>query len=180
MQNNIKYISLASGDTIPISIISDNVYINQDIDLEKLIYWISNNHITSKYRIFVLYPDETINYELPQEDILSGGSYSENYQNGQRRSLNFSLYNIDGKYNPNIDQFWAGTRLKLDLGVELPDNNIIWFQKGIFVISQVDQSLNAEQPIVKVTANDKFSLFWKIHMRYLSVQILNKFLKLFY
>ena len=66
-------------------------------------------NIIPRYRIFVLYPDETINYEIPIEDIQSGGSYSENYQDGQRRSLNFSLVNNDGKYLVGINKLWLNS-----------------------------------------------------------------------
>jgi len=159
MANLIQYINLVSGDTVPISVLSDGLYMNQDVDAEQLMKWISQNEVAARYRIYVLYPDETINYVIPSEDILLDGSYNENYQNGQRRSLSFSLYNIDGKYTPNINTLWAGTRLKLELGVELPDNTVVWFQKGIFIITQLTPSISAEQAIVQVNASDKFCLF---------------------
>lgn len=45
------------------------------------------------FRIYWLNPDETVKKEVPQEDIIDGGSYNENYQNGQRRTLSFTLFN---------------------------------------------------------------------------------------
>ena len=159
MANTIQYLNLASGETVPVSVLSDGLYINQDVNLEQLIFWINSNNIAPRYRIFVLYPDETINYEIPIEDILVGGSYNENYQNGQRRSLNFSLYNVHEKYTPSTDTLWAGTRLRLELGVELPDNTVIWFQKGIYIITQLNPSIDNGQATVQITASDKFCLF---------------------
>ena len=125
MSNTGNYINLASGEAIPVSELSDGLYINQDLDIDNIVQEIYDNVVAPRYRIFVLYPDETINYEIPLEDILTGGSFSENYQNGQRRSLSFSLYNIDGKYTPSINTLWGGTRLRLELGMERPDGTII-------------------------------------------------------
>ena len=62
----------------------------------------------ARYRLFVLNPDETINYEIPQEDIiLNSGNFTENYQSGQRKSLNINLINIDSKYTPSINTIWV-------------------------------------------------------------------------
>ena len=154
-----KYINLSSGEVIPVTELSDGLYINQDIDIDEIVNEIYNNIVAPRYRIFVLYPDETINYEIPLEDILTGGSFNENYQNGQRRSLSFSLYNIDGKYTPSINTFWAGTRLKLELGLERADGTIIWFQKGIFIVTKASPELSSDRAIVQINASDKFSLF---------------------
>ena len=57
---------------------------NYDLDaLEKAL---ETGKYEASFRLFLLHPDETINYEIPQEDIILGsGNYNENYQNGQRR-----------------------------------------------------------------------------------------------
>ena len=90
---------------------------------------LSRNTIYPRFRIFVCNPDDTTRYEIPNEDIIMGGSYSENYQNGQRRSLSFSLINNDGKYTPNIDSIWANTKIALEIGLQLPEvNGVLWFK----------------------------------------------------
>lgn len=157
--SNLNYINSSSGDIVAIDSIERELYIDQNLDTEQLLDWIRFNNVAPRYKIYVLYPDETINYEIPLEDILSGGSYSENYQNGQRRSLSFSLYNVDDKYTPNINKLWAGTRLRLDVGIEVPGETIVWFKRGIYIITKIDPSLGTDQNIVQVSASDKFSLF---------------------
>lgn len=152
-------IYLASGDTLPVSVTQSNTYSIHDLDITHLISWINNNYVFPRWRIYVLFSDESINYEIPVDDIQTGGSFSENYQDGQRRSLSFSLYNESGKYSPGINTLWAGTRLRLDRGLEMSDGSIIWFQSGIFVVSQLQTSLQPGQKSVQVTAKDKFSLF---------------------
>ena len=42
----------------------------------------------------VLKPDESVDYEIPKDDIVEDSiSFSENLQNGQRKSLSFTLIN---------------------------------------------------------------------------------------
>ena len=54
-------------------------------------------------KIYVLRSDETIDYEIPQEDIIIDTiNFSENYNQGERRNLSFSLINIDNRYTPNV------------------------------------------------------------------------------
>ena len=158
MSTFIQYLSSSSGDTIPITIENQDSLVNKDTDVDTIKWGIKNNFTSSCFRIYVLYPDETINYEIPIEDIGIGGSYSENYQNGQRRSLSFTLYNYDGKYTPNINTFWAGTRLRFDMGLKMNDTTY-WFRKGIFVINSITPSMTESNRTVSISAADKFSLF---------------------
>ena len=81
----------------------------------------------ARYRLFVLNPDETIDYEIPQEDIiLNSGNFTENYQSGQRKSVNINLINIDGKYTPSINTIWVHNKFRFDVGLEF-DNHVYWF-----------------------------------------------------
>lgn len=159
MSKIIQYAGLSSGDTIPFSIEEGgDLYVDQDTDIEEIKKEIDLNYTQSSFRILVLYPDETINYEIPAENIKLGGSYNENYQDGQRRSLSFTLYNEDGNYNPNIDTLWAGTRIRFDVGLKYGEQTI-WFRKGIFIISKASPSFTPTGKEIAITASDKFSLF---------------------
>lgn len=54
-------------------------------------------------RIAILRPDETLERYLPQEDIIiNTPSYTESYNQGERRNLTFSLYNANNEYTPNV------------------------------------------------------------------------------
>ena len=116
--------------------------------------------IYPRFRIFICNQDDTTRYQIPNEDIVLGGQYSENYQNGQRRTLSFSLINNDGKYTPNIDGIWVNTKVSLEVGVEIPDiNNTLWFKKGIYVITNANPSRDSSNKVVSVECSDKFSIF---------------------
>ena len=159
MNTTTQYLSSSSGDILSIIAETKENFANLDTDIDTIKWGIQNNLMKPKFRIYVLYPDETINYEIPVEDIKIGGSYSENYQNGQRRSLSFTLYNQDGKYTPDIDTFWSGTRLRLDMGLEAPNQTIYWFKKGVFIIDSATPSLTPTGRSVNISASDKFKLF---------------------
>ena len=74
---------------------STYVYAPDYVDLQTVINLLRAPVIKTSYRLYILNQDETINREIPEEDIIfSEGSYSENYENGQRRNLNISLNNL--------------------------------------------------------------------------------------
>jgi len=101
---NMRYIGTISGDILPVSIEGVGYYLNQNYDVQNIIDMVNNSIIAPRFRIFILYNDETIRYEIPAEDLKSGsGSYNENYQNGQRKSVSFALYNEHRKYSTGIN-----------------------------------------------------------------------------
>ena len=160
MGNTAQYMNLASGESLPFSVEgADGTYIASADAARAAIEGVRQNLVAPRFRIFVLYPDETVAYELPEDDLKAGGSYSENYQNGQRRSLSFTLYNDDGKYTPGINVMWAGTRLRLEMGAELTSGETVWVQKGVYVVTQAAPSLTPSGREVRITAGDKFALF---------------------
>ena len=150
---------LSSGDTVPVTIESQDYQDLSKVNILHLMDRMRNNYTFPRWRIYVLFFDESINYEIPNEDIKLGGSFNENYQDGQRKSFSFSLYNESGKYSPNINMFWANTRLRLDMGLEMSTGETIWFQAGVFVVSSAQDSLSTSEKTVQITAKDKFSIF---------------------
>ena len=143
---------LISGDTLRVSVDDDEFgyFVNAAADVNALQRAIASNFTAPVFRIFVLHSDEKINWEIPAEDIQGGGSYSENYQNGTRRTLSFSLYNEDEKYTPSINMFWVGMKLRLDLGLQLLSGATVWFQKGVFVITSASPNSTPEGHAVSI------------------------------
>lgn len=123
--------------------------IKQEIDMSPV--------IKPRYRFHILNPDETVREDIPEEDVVSGGSYSENYQNGQRRSLSFSLYNFYKKYTPSINGLWAGTKLNFEIGIEIEDS-VVWFPKGTYVVTTINATHQQGDNNVSVELSDKFSI----------------------
>ena len=93
MAANYTTNTLASGDVLSYMVQQNDVYMSANVDVYTVVAAINHPTTAPRFRLFVLHDDETIDYEIPDEDIVLGGSYSVNYQDGQRRSLSFSLIN---------------------------------------------------------------------------------------
>lgn len=129
------------------------------IDLPSLIKLLKRPVVKPRYRISVLNPDETVNYVIPFEDIPSDGiSYTEEYQNGQRRNITLKLINGDKKYTPSINGIWLTTKFKLDVGLIIK-NEPIWFPRGIYVMGDVNLTNLGSDNTVTIQLKDKFSIF---------------------
>ena len=114
--------------------------------------------IKPRFRLFVLNPDETINYEIPEEDIIiNSGNFTENYQNGQRKSVNINLINVDGKYTPSINTIWVHDRFRFDIGLEF-DGQIYWFPRGIYILGNPSADHQDSDKQVSLTLVDKFAV----------------------
>ena len=160
MARIIKTVGLASGDVLSLSVMNGDTYLDSNVGIAELNELINSPILRPRYRIFLLHPDETIDYQIPDEDILlSGSSYSEQYQNGQRRSLSFTLHNSDKKYTPSINTLWAESEFALDLGIEKDDGSIVWKRSGIYVASSLTPSESVDSQTVSVQTGDKFSIF---------------------
>ena len=121
--------------------------------------YIKNKHIQPRFKIYVLNADETEKYEIPNEDII-GGSYSENYQSGQRRTLSFQLNNNNGEYTPSINHFWTGQKFSFYIGFNMnnDENSVIWFRKGIYSCQSQSVDNSADTKTVSIETADKFSV----------------------
>ena len=114
--------------------------------------------IKPRFRLFVLNPDETINYEVPEEDIIiNSGNFTENYQSGQRKSVNINLINVDGKYTPSINTIWVHDRFRFDIGLEF-DGQVYWFPRGIYILGNPSADHQDSDKQVSLTLVDKFAV----------------------
>ena len=116
--------------------------------------------VKPRFRLFLLNPDETIDYEIPEEDIiLDSGNYDENYQSGQRRSVTISLNNSDGKYTPCLNKIWVNNRFRLDIGIDslFYVDRTYWFPRGIYILGNPTASRSNSDKQVELSLLDKFA-----------------------
>jgi hypothetical protein len=97
------------------------------------------------------------------EDITSyvereGGSLNINYQQGQRRSLSFTLKNEDGRFLPDIDRLWLNTKFKLELGIRFNKDDYVYNAAGVFVVSNPEATRSGAQKTIAIQCEDKFAL----------------------
>lgn len=129
------------------------------VDLNTVQKIINRPYIKPHYRINLLNVDESIDKIIPKEDIPLGGiSYTEEYQQGQRRNITLKLLNINGEYTPSINNIWMNSKFSYDVGIEY-QNEIIWFPKGIFVLGNIDATNSSTNREITFQLKDKFSIF---------------------
>ena len=138
---------------------STYVYAPDYVDLQTVINLLRAPVIKTSYRLYILNQDENINREIPEEDIIfSEGSYSENYENGQRRNLNISLNNSEGKYTPSVNNIWINTRFRLDVGVSSTYyTDTYWFPRGIYVLGNPSADRGSSDKKINLNLLDKFA-----------------------
>lgn len=130
-----------------------------EISNENLIKLINHPFLKPRFRISVLNQDESISYVIPPSDIPENGiSYTEEYQNGARRSITLELINKDGKYSPSINGIWLSTKFRFDIGLETK-GNILWFPRGIYIMGDVSLTHNDSDSTVSIQLKDKFAMF---------------------
>jgi len=146
-----QYLTTAYGEYLIISSTSN-------YDLNALERALESGKYEARFRLYSLYPDENINYEIPQEDIINdSGNYTENYQNGQRRNLNINLVNKSGKYTPSINTIWVPHKFRFDIGIQF-NNETFWFPRGIYIMSNPTSTHADSDKQVSLSLVDKFAL----------------------
>lgn len=142
-----------------------NVLIDKEINktemsFSSLVKTLKQSIIRPRHRISVLNIDESIDYIIPEKDIpIDGISFTENYQQGQRKNITLKLINIDGKYTPEINKIWVDKKFRYDIGIELQNGEIIWFPKGIYVMGNVNVTVENSRKEVSIQLKDKFAIF---------------------
>lgn len=133
---------------------------NEDnIDFSLLERLISRPFIKPRYRISVLNPDESVNYIIPESDIPTDGiSYTEEYQNGQRKNITLKLINDKEQYTPSINGIWLDTKFSFEIGLVVK-NNVIWFPRGIYVMGDIDLTYSDSDKTISIQLKDKYAIF---------------------
>lgn len=143
-----------------INLFGETLLLNSNYDFDYIINLIKRPFVKPLFRVSVLNPDETVNFIIPNGDIQQDGiSYTEEYQNGQRRNITLSLINSTGKYTPTIDGIWLDTKFSLEIGLQISPLEILWFPRGIYVLGDIDLSVSNEGNIVIFQLKDKYAIF---------------------
>lgn len=115
--------------------------------------------IKPMFKINILTPDELVDFIIPQDDIIKGSiSYTENYQNGQRRNLSFQLINTNKQYTPSKNGIWTNTKFSFEIGLQIGEE-ILWFPKGVFTLGNVELVRGNSEKTVTYQLQDKYAIF---------------------
>ena len=66
--------------------------------------------------------------------FIQGGNLTVSLNNGQRRKATITLSNIDGAFEYNVNKIWFGQKVRLLMGLLLPDDTEFYLPQGVFYI----------------------------------------------
>lgn len=167
---NGKVLTSLYGDVLQLN--ADNFITDlTNFDINFLHQVLSQRIIEPIVRIAVLYDDESVNYIIPESDIINKGiSYNEGYQNGVRRTISLKLVNKSVQefrnnvintvypYMPSASKLWYGTKIGYDIGFRYQGSDYL-FRRGIYVITDFDLNNSVSSKEVSYQLKDKFEIF---------------------
>lgn len=109
-------------------------------------------------RLTLLHENENFAEDITQYAQIDSGSLNINYQQGQRRSLSFVLDNSTGRFLPDINSLWINTKFKLELGLKFSEDDYVYNDAGVFVISNPEATRSGAQRTINIQCEDKFAL----------------------
>ena len=136
-----------------------NINFNQ-LPSQQYIKIVKEQAIRPRFRLSLLYPDESFREDISEYLIQGSGSLQIQYAQGQRRSLNFTLNNESGVFTPDgiNSKIWVNTKFQLDLGMEMANGDVVWNSAGIFVIGIPQLTREDARKTIDIQCYDKFSL----------------------
>ena len=134
-------------------------------------------------RLEFLQPDDTVAFALggigqkfrvPGRDtrtFLQSGSVSVNLANGSRRKASVVLANRDGSFDYAINKLWFGQRLRISMGMRLPDGEDFYFPMGVFYVENPSALFSPGERTITLNLTDKWayldgSLFGNLEAAY--------------
>lgn len=117
-------------------------------------------------RLEFLQPDNTVAFviddnSISQRDktfIQNGGSLSVNLQNGMRRTASIQLANVNDLFSYNVNNVWIGTKVRLLMGVQLPNGLPYLLPQGVFYIKDPQESLRPNENTITLSLVDKWAV----------------------
>ena len=119
---------------------------------------------TKLCRLRFLQPDGSTAFALDNNPLnrrsgafLAEGTISGNLQNGQRRTANVLLSNLDEEYDYNVNNIWFGQQIAIDEGLVLSDGSDFYIQQGVFYVSEPVETLQPGQRTMEFPLMDKWA-----------------------
>lgn len=120
-------------------------------------------------RLEFLQPDDTVAFALggpgqkfpiPGRDtraFLQSGSVSVNLANGSRRKASVILANRDGAFDYAVNKLWFGQRVRISMGMRLPNREDFYFPMGVFYIENPSALFSPAEKTTTLNLTDKWA-----------------------
>lgn len=89
--------------------------------------------------------------------FIQDGSLSVSLQNGKRRSASLMLSNLDNAFDYAINKIWFGQKIRLSMGLVLPDGTDFYLPQGVFYINNPSAVFKPNQRTVTYNLVDKWA-----------------------
>lgn len=90
--------------------------------------------------------------------FIQGGTLNVSTNNGARRSATISLSNLDGAFEYAVNKIWFGQRVRLSMGLILPDNTEFYLPQGVFYIKNPQNIYKPNSKQVTFPLVDKWAM----------------------
>lgn len=95
--------------------------------------------------------------DYPTNALIQSGSLNVNLQNGTRRTCTVVLDNNDGKFHYAANKLWFGTKVRLMMGLVLPDGTPFYIPQGVFLIKEPQTAYKPNDRTITLSLTDKFA-----------------------
>lgn len=89
--------------------------------------------------------------------FIQNGLLTVSLKNGQRRNANINLSNLDGAFDYAVNKIWFGQKIRLLMGLKLPDGTDFYLSQGVFYINNPTSIFKPNQKEVTYNLVDKWS-----------------------
>lgn len=89
--------------------------------------------------------------------FIQSGSLSVSLQDGKRRSASITLSNLDSAFDYAVNRIWFGQKVRLSMGLVLPDGTDFYLPQGVFYISNPSAVFKPNQRTVTYSLVDKWA-----------------------
>lgn len=99
------------------------------------------------------------NYSAKRQNqtFIADGTLNVNLQNGQRRTCNVHLDNVNANYDFAYNKLWFGKEVALDEGLILPNGSDFYIPQGVFLLDSPSEDINPQEKSINYTLVDKWS-----------------------
>lgn len=120
-------------------------------------------------KIEFLQPDNSVAFALSNDykrgynsdhdtrAFIAEGTLNVSLQNGQRRKASITLANTDNAFDYAYNKIWFGQKIRLSMGLELPDGTEYYLPQGVFYISNPEGVYRPGEKSVSFPLVDKWS-----------------------
>lgn len=90
--------------------------------------------------------------------FVQSGTLNVSTNNGARRSATITLSNLDGAFEYAVNKIWFGQRVRLSMGLILPDNTEFYLPQGVFYIKNPQNIYKPDSKQVSFPLVDKWAM----------------------